>query len=34
MWMVHWHLDVARVLGEMTMLTIVWLWIWVVVEEG
>jgi hypothetical protein len=31
--MVHWNLDIARVLGEVTMLAVVWLRVWVVVEE-
>jgi hypothetical protein len=34
MWVVHWHLDVTWVLGEVTMLAVVWLRIRVVVEEG
>ena len=32
--MVHGYLNIGRLLREMTMLTSVWLWVWVVVEEG
>jgi len=33
MGMVHWDMNIARLLREMAMLAVVWLWIWVVVEE-
>lgn len=32
--MVHWDLDVVWVRREVAMLSVVWLGIWVVIEEG
>ncbi len=33
MGVVYRHMDIARLLREMTMLTVIRLWVWVIVEE-